>query len=138
MNIVATVYENMINPFYHELAKLDGQTVQKKWRVRHIPKDIILGKSRIYFLWKNRVRGSLLISYTLLNHVFVCSTTGKEWAGNFLVCDGPWRPLHPELSMRGFQGWRYFGDDGAKIEPMWAEERRAARARLAALSPKIG
>lgn len=92
--------------YERELAKVADYREVMNFKVSHFPRGVRKG-SRCYIVHKGAVKGWMeIVGFSTKK--FDCSTTGKEWDGNFIERSGPFHYLKQEIPMRGFQGFRYF------------------------------
>lgn len=107
MDIVVTVPMDEISNVRNEdaYARSVGGGVIQFWSVSKKPKDLNIG-DRVYF-----VEGGYIRYY----HKFlgfdcdsVCKATGRVWPGINLVLEYPEVVLENPISMKGFQGFRYY------------------------------
>lgn len=77
-----------------------------------LPKDMVIGESRIYFVEDGFIRGfGIVIGFTDGDSK-VCDTTNREWKGKCFAWTpaSSWQWIKP-IPCKGFQGWRYFNED---------------------------
>lgn len=84
-------------------AVADGSQVMN-FRVSNFPKTSI--GSKCYILHDGFIKGYMFIT-GLASKDFTCTTTGREWKGNFIERSGKFHEIEP-IAMKGFQGFRYF------------------------------
>jgi hypothetical protein len=83
----------------------DGKNVIN-FKVPNFPTKTSVG-DKCYICHKGFVVGFMEI-VGLETKKFKCSTTGKEWNGNFIERTGPFTYLKEPLPMKGFQGFKYY------------------------------
>lgn len=73
-----------------------------------MPKDFG-PKSKLFYAEDGFVRGFCEVARIHQNIDYVCKTTGRHWYGRYvaLMRADSWSWVKP-ISMKGFQGWRYF------------------------------
>ena len=76
------------------------------YKVSSIPKDIDQIK-RCYLVHDGFIKGWQEIVGHEKGKTFDCTTTGKNWSGNFIQRSGPFHYLIKPIPMKGFMGWRY-------------------------------
>lgn len=74
------------------------------FKVNILPKTKI--GNRCYICYDGNIIGYHIIS-GITNKEFKCSTTGKDWKGNFIERTGKFHEIN-KIPMKGFQGFRYF------------------------------
>jgi hypothetical protein len=81
----------------------------------HKPKALDIG-SRIYYVEHPYVRGFGVVS-ELVDGSIVCDTTGIDWAEGYhaILPADSWNWIKP-VTMRGFQGWKYFNKPRNQIQ----------------------
>lgn len=111
MDIVVTIPKSEIKNIQAEdsyagnLITRDMVPIQY-WKVGRVPKRLNKG-DRVYFV----VNGRITYYHTFLGLVEnpVCEVTGRIWYGINLILKYPEVKCEP-IEMRGFQGFRYFGE----------------------------
>ena len=76
------------------------------YKVSSIPKDIDQIK-RCYLVHDGFIKGWQEVVGHEKGKTFNCTTTGKNWSGNFIQRSGPFHYLIKPIPMKGFMGWRY-------------------------------
>lgn len=61
---------------------------------------------KCYLCYKGNVIGWMDVVGFVENNEFDCTTTGKNWSGNFIQRSGPFHYIDP-IPMKGFRGFRY-------------------------------
>lgn len=75
------------------------------YKVRYLP-DTEVG-AKCFLLYDEYIRGFMYICG--LNHgAFKCSTTGKDWDGNFIQRTGKFHYLKEPIPMKGFRNFKYY------------------------------
>lgn len=78
------------------------------FKVPFLPKQDI---DRCYVVHKGKLIGWMQCVGAVSKGSFTCSTTGKQWDGNFIQRSGPFHYLDNPKQFKGFQGWRYYDTD---------------------------
>jgi hypothetical protein len=94
-----------------ELAKAEQGEILN-FKVNNIPKQTKKG-CKCFLLYDGEIKGYMNIC-DLGHKKFKCTTTGKEWEGNFVQRTGKFNKIKP-ISMKGFQGYRYFDEDFEEV-----------------------
>jgi len=81
----------------------DGSQVMN-FKVNALPKTS--KGNKCYIVHDGVIKGWMEI-VGLSKKDFTCSTTGREWKGNFIERSGPFHYIDP-VPMKGFQGFRYY------------------------------
>ena len=89
-----------------ELKTVEDYSQVMNYKVSTIPKDIENIK-RCYVVYDGFVRGWQEVVGYECGKTFDCTTTGKNWSGNFIQRSGPFHYVTP-TPMKGFMGWRYY------------------------------
>ena len=89
-----------------ELKAVEDFSQVMNYKVSSIPKDIDQIK-RCYLVYDGFIRGWQEIVGHEIGKSFNCTTTGKDWSGNFIQRSGPFHYLDKPIPMKGFMGWRY-------------------------------
>lgn len=89
-----------------ELRAVEDYSQVMNYKVSSIPKDIDNIK-RCYLVYDGYIRGWQEVVGYQSGTEFDCTTTGKNWKGNFIQRSGPFHYLPKPLPMKGFMGWRY-------------------------------
>lgn len=89
-----------------ELAAVKDYEQVMNYKVSSIPKDIDQIK-RCYLVYDGFIRGWQEVVGHEKGKTFDCTTTGKNWSGNFIQRSGPFHYLINPIPMKGFMGWRY-------------------------------
>lgn len=77
------------------------------FKVPFLPKNITLNKSKCYICYQGNIIGYHYIS-GLVNHRFKCTTTGKQWDGNFIQRTGEFHLLDNPIPHKGFRNFKYY------------------------------
>ncbi len=89
-----------------ELKAVEDYSQVMNYKVPTIPKDIDDIK-RCYVVYDGFIRGWQEVVGHETGKEFDCTTTGKNWKGNFIQRSGPFHKIEP-IPMKGFMGWRYY------------------------------
>ena len=89
-----------------ELKAVEDYSQVMNYKVPTIPKDIE-GIKRCYVVYDGFIRGWQEVVGYETGKEFDCTTTGKNWKGNFIQRSGPFHKIGP-IPMKGFMGWRYY------------------------------
>lgn len=89
-----------------ELKAVEDYSQVMNYKVSSIPKDIDQIK-RCYLVYDGFIRGWQEVVGHETGKSFNCTTTGKDWSGNFIQRSGPFHYLDKPIPMKGFMGWRY-------------------------------
>lgn len=85
----------------------DGKQVLN-FKVSFLPKkekrDLI---KKCYLVWRGYIIGWQRVCGFIENTEFNCTTTGKQWNGNFIQRTGEFHKLDTPIEMSGFRGWKY-------------------------------
>lgn len=107
-DLIITLPKNVKwSEYEKELAKAEQGEILN-FKVNNIPKQTEKG-CKCFLLYNGEVKGYMTIC-DLGHKTFKCTTTGKEWDGNFVQRTGKFNQIKP-IQMKGFQGYRYFEDD---------------------------
>lgn len=110
-SIIITLPSNIEwSEYQKELDKVRDRSEVLNFKVPVLPKKTKVG-NKCYLTHKGFVLGWMEI-VGLENKSFTCSTTGKEWDGNFILRSGEFHYLKNQVPYKGFQGFRYFDDEG--------------------------
>lgn len=71
---------------------------------------------RCYIVHRGKVKGWQRVCGFVEGKRFTCTTTGKEWEGNFIQRTGEFHRLGKDVGMKGFRGWRWFDPVDAGCE----------------------
>ena len=89
------------------------------------PKDIKIGKSKIYYVEDGYVRGFGLIG-GLVTGQQKCEVTGRTWGDEnscfVVMASCTWKWIKP-IPMKGFQGFRYFDDSQVEVVGEWTDPK---------------
>lgn len=89
-----------------ELKTVESGEYVMNYKVPTIPKDID-EIERCYVIYDGYIRGWQKVVGSSKDDSFKCTTTGKDWSGNFIQRTGPFHKIEP-IQMKGFIGWRYY------------------------------
>ena len=81
----------------------DGNEVIN-FKVPFLPKS---QPRRVYLCWRGNIVGYQNCCGMVSKADFTCTTTGRQWEGNFIQRTGPFYHIEP-IEQKGFQGFRYF------------------------------
>ena len=76
------------------------------FKVSNFPKDTKVG-DKCFVVHDGKVKGYMIIC-GFEEKTFSCTTTTKVWSGKFIVRSGEFFKMDSEVSMTGFQGWKYY------------------------------
>lgn len=122
-NIIVTTpkteIENAKKEAEHCLSNGGGYYFRK---VHKIPKDIVIGESKVYYVEDGFIRGfALVIGCDEKSEK--CEVTNKEYNGGIIyMTASSWKWIKP-IKMKGFQGWRYFDDNNVEIVGDWKDPK---------------
>lgn len=85
------------------------------FKVRYLP-SVDVG-CKCYLVHQGVVRGWMRVSGLSRDRKFTCTTTGREWSGNFVERTGEFHTVDP-VPMKGFRGYRYVTGDPVS----WSEK----------------
>ena len=88
-----------------ELKAVEDESQVMNFKVPFLPKNIQRIK-RVYLIYQGNIVGWQKFVGTS-DKPFKCTTTDKNWDGNFLQRTGPFHKIDP-IPCKGFQGFRYF------------------------------
>ena len=88
-----------------ELKAVEDESQVMNFKVPFLPKNIHYIK-RVYLIHQGNIVGWQKFVGTS-DKPFKCTTTDKNWDGNFLQRTGPFHKIDP-IPCKGFQGFRYF------------------------------
>jgi len=92
--------------------------------VSKMPKDIVIGESKIYYIEDGYIRGYGVIIGISNGNGQKCSVGDKTWKGPYFIwmpaCT--WKWIKP-IPMKGFQGFRYFNDKDVKVVGEWKDAK---------------
>lgn len=91
--------------YQKELDAVADYSQEMNFKVPFLPKDVKVG-DRCYLCYNDEIIGWMTIS-SLGPKSFDCTTTGKEWEGNFISRSGPFHKLKTPTPCKGFRGFRY-------------------------------
>lgn len=87
------------------------------------PKNIVAGESKIYYVEDGYIRGRATIIGIDDKSIQNCELTNKEWHGILVwMTASSWEWIEP-IEMKGFQGWRYFDNNGVKVVGTWKDKK---------------
>jgi len=94
---------------------------------RNCPKKLAVG-SRIFYVEDGFVRGFGVVSEVVHGRM-TCGTTGQDWGlGHHAVMPADsWKWIRP-VSMKGFQGWRYFSHSRIQVVGSWLDPKPTGKA----------
>lgn len=106
MDIIVTLPASIKwEDYQKELDLVSDWSHHLNFSVGKLPKNVNIG-DKCYILYKGFIIGWHKI-IALESKQFICTTTGKEWCGNFILRSGPLNKINKEIKMKGFQGFRY-------------------------------
>lgn len=88
-----------------ELKAVEDETQVMNFKVPFLPKNIN-GIKRVYLVYNGNIVGWQKFVGTS-DKPFKCTTTDKEWDGNFIQRTGPFHKINP-IPCVGFRGFRYY------------------------------
>lgn len=62
---------------------------------------------KCYLIWRGHIMGWQSVCGFVENSNFTCTTTDKQWNGNFIQRTGEFHKLDNPIDMMGFRGWKY-------------------------------
>lgn len=116
LDIVITLPSNIEwNEYQKELKNVEDGDQVLNFKVSNLPKRTSIG-NKCYLCYRGNVIGWMEI-VGLVKNDFKCTTTGKEWNGNFIQRSGIFHKLEKPIPMGGFQGFRYLNNskNGKKL-----------------------
>lgn len=84
----------------------DGKQVMN-FKVPKLPTSTAIG-NKCYICYQGNIIGWMEIVGLVSDKDFDCTTTGKNWSGNFIQRSGKFNKLETPIAMKGFQGFRYY------------------------------
>lgn len=107
-DILITIPSTISWPEYQKELKAveDGSQVMN-FKVSKLPVRTAVG-NKCYICYGGNIIGWMKIVGLKSNENFDCTTTGKQWSGNFIQRSGVFHKLEKPIPMKGFQGFRYF------------------------------
>ena len=106
--IITIPKSNDWNTYLKEIDVANQKGEVLNYKVNHLPKTSI--GCKCYIVHNGTIKGYHYIS-SLVSKNFTCTTTGKQWSGNFIERSGPFYPIK-EIPMKGFMGFKYTEDLG--------------------------
>ena len=104
-DIVITLPSNIEwSDYEKELKVVEDETQVLNFKVPRLPINTEIG-NKCYLCYRGNIIGWMKI-VGLINNNFNCTTTGKNWSGNFIQRSGKFNKINP-IPMKGFQGFRY-------------------------------
>lgn len=100
--------------YKRELEAVEDYSQVMNFKVSNLPKDID-SINRCYLVHDGYIRGWQKVVGCAKGTDFECTTTGKNWSGNFIQRSGPFHYLDTPIPMKGFQGWRYYNYKGENV-----------------------
>lgn len=84
----------------------DGKQVMN-FKVSNLPTNTAIG-NKCYICYQGNIIGWMKITGLVKDTEFDCTTTDKNWKGNFIQRSGKFNKLENPIPMSGFQGFRYY------------------------------
>lgn len=105
-DIIVTIPSNIDwSEYQKELDEVKDYKSTMYFKVNRLPVKTKIGK-KCYLCYKGEIIGWMEI-VELCSKDFTCTTTGKNWNGNFIGRSGPMHYLTNKIKTKGFQGFRY-------------------------------
>jgi hypothetical protein len=125
-NIIVTTPKTEINNAAKEAEECINNGGGYYFRtLSRMPKDIEPHKSKIYYVEDGYIRGCCTI-FGVSKGDKQCEVTGKTWGNDNSIkvwmLANTWQWIKP-IEMKGFQGWRYFDDNGVEVIGDWKDPK---------------
>ena len=96
--------------YQKELEKVKYGDYQMNFKLPTIPKKVHIG-DRCYICHKGKLIGWMQIVDIKQLNDFDCLTTGTHWKSGCYICrSGKFHYLTQDISMKGFQGYKYINE----------------------------
>lgn len=107
MDIIITLPRNVSwDEYQKELDAVIHKSQMMSFKIPTFPKNAKVG-DKCYICHKGFVVGYMLIC-GFSTKKFICTTTGKEFSGNFVERTGKFYKIDKKIPYKGFQGYRYY------------------------------
>lgn len=91
--------------YQKELDLVKDKSHVMNFKVPFLPKKADVG-DKCYLCYRNKIIGWMEIT-GFVDGEFDCTTTGKNWEGNFIQRSGEFHHLSTKIPMKGFRGFKY-------------------------------
>lgn len=106
MDIAVTIPKKEYNNDDLETEYLTKYNGYQFWTMSRIPRKLKEG-DRVYFVRENRIESSMKVFYIKYDTIEICEVTRRAWTGKCILCLCDLRKENINLSVKGFQGFRY-------------------------------
>jgi hypothetical protein len=106
MDIVVTIPKTEYENDDKETRDTLENGYQQFWTLSKRPKRLSI-KDRVYFVKRNKIESSMRVLDIKHNSSMLCETTGRMWNGICQIVMDDLRTEQLDLSVKGFQGFRY-------------------------------